>query len=324
MITCLSVKTDRRDDRPWAKIDDGVLVVDKPQGWTSHDVVAKMRYLAKNRKIGHAGTLDPMATGVLVLGIGRATRLLSYIVDAPKEYHATLRLGIATTTEDAEGERTESPGFAHADPAAVEVAAAKFTGTIMQVPSAVSAIKVDGKRAYDLVRQGEDVNLAAREVNISLIDVIEVRTATTDDGIAVVDVDLVVRCSAGTYIRALGRDIAHELGTCGHLTALRRTHIGDFTVEGALGPIPLEEQTKTEGALAVRSIADAISAVLPVRHVTDDEARELSFGRAVTATGKPGTFGALSASGEAVALLEDRRVRGELVAQPVVVLAPAN
>ncbi len=324
MITCLSVTTDRRDDRPWTKVDDGVLVVDKPRGWTSHDVVAKMRYLAKNRKIGHAGTLDPMATGVLVLGIGRATRLLSYIVDAPKQYRATLRLGVATTTEDAEGERTEAPGFSGTDLTAVEKAAARFVGTIMQVPSAVSAIKVDGKRAYDLVRQGADVKLAAREVTISQVDIVEVRSATTDDDKSVVDVDLVVQCSAGTYIRALGRDIAHELGTCGHLTALRRTHIGDFTCDGALGPAELEEQTKTEGALSVRSIADAVSAVLPVRHVTDDEVRELSFGRAVTATGKPGTFGALSASGEAVALLEDRRVRGELVAQPVVVLAPAN
>lgn len=251
-------------------VPPGILLVDKPGGLTSHDVVARTRRAFGTRKVGHAGTLDPMATGLLVLGVEGATRLLTYIVGADKTYRATIRLGATTTTDDAEGELV-----AEADPAAltavtdsaVAAGVAALTGEISQVPSSVSAIKVDGRRAYDRVRAGEEVVLAARDVVVSRFDVIETRRA--EGG---VDLDVVVDCSSGTYIRSLARDLGAGLGVGGHLTALRRTRVGPFDVTEAVAVDGLE------GARTL-SPAEAAGRVLPVLAVSADEARDLRHGK---------------------------------------------
>lgn len=229
---------------------DGLVLVDKPAGFTSHDVVGAVRRLAATRKVGHAGTLDPMATGLLLVGVGRATRFLTYLVGQDKTYEATIRLGQTTTTEDAEGEVTgavgcllPAPGEADAaaipggplalDLARLDAAMAGLTGQIQQVPSAVSAIKVDGVRAYDRVRAGEAVELAARPVTVHAFTRGESRAAVAGDGTPVVDVEVSVSCSSGTYVRALARDLGAALGCGAHLTALRRTQVGPFTVQEA-------------------------------------------------------------------------------------------
>ena len=204
--------------------ESGLVVVDKPAGITSHDVVSRVRRLAGTRKVGHAGTLDPMATGVLVLGINRATRLLGHLMLTEKSYDATIRLGVATTTDDAEGEVVSTAPTDGLTDEAIRAALATFVGDIEQVPTAVSAIKVDGQRAYARVRAGEDVQLAARPVTIHTLDVHEVRGA---------EVDISVRCSSGTYIRAIARDLGSLLGVGGHLTALRRTAVGAFDLDVA-------------------------------------------------------------------------------------------
>lgn len=248
----------------------GILLVDKPGGLTSHDVVARVRRAFGTRKVGHAGTLDPMATGLLVIGVEGATRLLTFIVGADKTYAATIRLGQSTTTDDAEGEvlgvadPDEVSGMA-GERIAQEIA--RLTGPISQVPSAVSAIKVDGRRAYDRVRAGEDVQLAAREVTVSRFDVLAVR-----EGDGHRDLDVVVDCSSGTYIRALARDLGAALGVGGHLTALRRTRVGGFDVAEAVGIEALD------GAPTLAP-ADAAARVLPVLDVTADEARDLRHGK---------------------------------------------
>jgi tRNA pseudouridine55 synthase len=219
---------------------DGVVVVDKPAGLTSHTVVARVRKLAGTRKVGHAGTLDPMATGVLVVGLNRATRLLGHLQLADKSYDATIRLGAATTTDDAEGEvltAASAEAVAAVTPDAVHAAVARYRGDIEQVPSRVSAIRVDGRRAYERVRAGEEVVLKARQVTISRYDVLDVRpgTAAGADGTvsAVLDVDISVDCSSGTYIRALARDLGADLDVGGHLTMLRRTRVGRFGLAAA-------------------------------------------------------------------------------------------
>ena len=215
----------------------GVIVVDKPQGITSHGVVARVRRLAGTRKVGHAGTLDPMATGVLVVGVGKATRLLGHMTLHDKRYVATVRLGQETITEDAEGTFTSSHGAEGVTEEAVRTAAQAFLGEIDQVPSSVSAIKVDGVRSYKRVRTGEEVELPSRRVTITRLDVGAVTPAVTDDGTPVLDVELDVECSSGTYIRALARDLGRVLGVGGHLAALRRTRVGPFTIEESrLGP----------------------------------------------------------------------------------------
>ncbi|KGN28978.1 tRNA pseudouridine synthase B, partial [Knoellia flava TL1] len=211
---------------------DGLLVVDKPSDWTSHDVVARARRLCSTRKVGHAGTLDPMATGVLVLGVGRATKLLTFLVGADKDYDATIRLGQGTLTDDAEGEVTSAPGAKDLTDAAIAAAVATLTGDIEQVPSAVSAIKVKGERSYHRARAGEAVDLPARPVTVSRFDVHDVRRGDVD-GLPVVDVDVTVTVSSGTYVRALARDLGGALGSAGHLTALRRTRVGGFGLDVA-------------------------------------------------------------------------------------------
>lgn len=224
---------------------EGVLIVDKPAGWTSHDVVARIRRLAGTRRVGHAGTLDPMATGVLVLGVGRGTKLLTFLVGCDKGYAATVRLGASTVTDDAEGEVVSSTSAGHLTRADIEAAVVPLTGAISQVPSAVSAIKVDGRRAYARVRAGEDVQLPARPVCVERFDVVDVRPVRPADGVGgghdvpdlsdAVDVDIEVDVSSGTYVRALARDLGAALGVGGHLVALRRTRVGSFDVREAQG-----------------------------------------------------------------------------------------
>jgi len=206
----------------------GMLLLDKPGGITSHDVVAIARRALGEKKVGHAGTLDPMATGLLLLGVGSATRLLTYLVGLDKTYAATIRLGEATTTDDAEGEVTGRVDASRITPEALEAALATQRGALDQVPSSVSAIKVDGRRAYDRVRAGEEVELAARRITVSRLEVLDSRT-----GAGVLDLDVEVDCSSGTYIRAIARDLGAALGVGGHLTALRRTRIGPFDVADA-------------------------------------------------------------------------------------------
>jgi tRNA pseudouridine55 synthase len=336
---------------------DGFVVVDKPQGWTSHDVVGRMRRLAGTRKVGHAGTLDPMATGVLVLGIGKATRLLTYVVGADKDYDATIRLGVATTTDDAEGDAVsvaDPEAVGRVDRAALDAAIADLTGDIQQVPTSVSAIKVDGKRAYARVRAGEEVALHARPVTVSRFEVVDVRSVTAalpdvdlagnvDDpdvqdpdakpsvvelaetptrDVPVVDVDVRVTVSSGTYVRALARDLGAALGTGGHLTMLRRTRVGGYDLAGARTLEQLEAQADADGTLATIPLADAARGTFPVRELTEVEVRALGYGQWVEPSGLAEVVAALSPSGALVALLEDSRRRGENLARPVLVLAP--
>lgn len=301
---------------------DGFVVVDKPQGWTSHDVVGRMRRLASTRKVGHAGTLDPMATGVLVVGVGRATKLLTYVVGVDKEYRATVRLGASTTTDDAEGDLLEQVDASGVTDEAIGAAVARLTGPIEQVPSAVSAIKVDGQRAYARVRAGETVELAARPVTISRFDVDAVRRETVDGSVVVVDVDVTVVCSSGTYVRALARDMGAALGCGGHLTMLRRTRVGGYGVAGARTLDELAAEVDRDGTVHVMPLADAARALFPVRELTADEVRELGFGRRLTTSGVDllETQAAIAPDGTLVALLEDDGER----ARPLLVFAPAT
>lgn len=285
----------------------GLIVVDKPAGMTSHDVVARIRRIAGTRKVGHAGTLDPMATGVLIVGIERATKLLGYVMGHDKTYVATVRLGQRTTTDDREGEVLSTVSTVALDEAEIRAAFAAQTGRISQVPSAVSAIKVDGRRAYDLVRAGVDIELAAREITVSSIDLLRVSPGEA------AEVDIEVRCSAGTYIRAIARDVGDALGVGGHLTALRRTAIGEVDESVALSLSALAE---LDDPVAV-PLDDAVRRTFPVRDITADEARELSFGRRIGGDGTAEqVFGAVDPDGRAVALLDGR-------GKPKVVFAPA-
>jgi tRNA pseudouridine55 synthase len=316
---------DQAPRRPTAP--DGLVVVDKPGGWTSHDVVGRGRRLAGTRKVGHAGTLDPMATGVLVLGVGRATKLLTYVVGADKDYDATIRLGASTTTDDAEGETVASADASGVGRTDLDRAIADLTGEILQVPSTVSAIKVDGKRAYARARAGEDVALVARPVVVSRFEVLGVRSVgpgeTHDGAPPALDVDVAVTVSSGTYVRALARDLGAALGVGGHLTALRRTRVGGYGLDVASTLEQLEAQADRDGVLATLPLADAARATFPVRELTAEEATALSYGQWIPGTGAPGTTAAISPAGELVALVEDTRRGGADLAKPVLVLAPA-
>jgi len=242
-------------------VADGLVVVDKPAGWTSHDVVARTRKLAGTRRVGHAGTLDPMATGVLVLGIGKATRLLGHLALTDKAYDATIQLGVTTVTDDADGEPVSTTPTGHVDDAAIGSAVSALTGDISQVPSSVSAIKVDGERAYKRVRDGDTVELAARPVTVSVFAVRATRR-TAD----VIDLDVTVECSTGTYVRALARDLGAALGVGGHLTALRRTRVGPYELAEAHTLEALEK------SFALLPIADAVRVAFPVREVDAEQA----------------------------------------------------
>jgi tRNA pseudouridine55 synthase len=294
--------------------------VDKPQGWTSHDVVGRMRRLAGTRKVGHAGTLDPMATGVLVLGINKATRLLTYIVGTSKTYTATIRLGESTVTDDAEGEVVSTKSASAVTEDAIQAGVAALTGEIQQVPSSVSAIKVNGERAYARVRSGEDVKLAARPVTIHRFDVHAVRPERDGE---VLDVDVTVECSSGTYIRALARDLGEALGTGGHLTALRRTQVGPYTLDQARTLEQLAEE------LEVLEMSLAARALMPNRELSEDETNEISFGRRIAAGVAAGTPDAATADKPAAAFAPDGSLVALLAdagsyAKPVLVFAPSN
>jgi len=291
---------------------DGLVLVDKPQGWTSHDVVARTRKIAGTRRVGHAGTLDPMATGLLVLGLNRATRLLTYVVGADKTYTATIRLGASTVTDDAEGEVTltaDTSGLTDAD---VRAGVHALTGELQQVPSAVSAIKVGGRRSYARVRAGEQVELAARPVTVHRFEVVGLRRSG-EPGSAVLDVDVELDVSSGTYVRALARDVGAALGVGGHLTALRRTRVGPYSVDEARSL----EQLATD--LSVLPMADAARAAFPARELTDEQVRMLRYGQRLPATGGPaGPVAGFAPDGSLVALVEDHgdRARSLLVVPP--------
>ena len=257
----------------------GVLVCDKPQGLSSHGVVSRIRRWYGTKKVGHAGTLDPMATGVLVLGLGRGTKLLGYITGVSKTYLATIRLGSSTPTDDADSEPDSfaaPQALAAVDTAAIEAAVAAQRGIIDQVPSAVSAIKVDGRRSYARVRAGEDVELKGRRVEVSAFEIIDIRFAAEEGHI---DVDVEIDCSSGTYVRALARDIGTELGVFGHLTALRRIRVGEFELDRA---VTLPEDLDTPPAELI-SLAEAARTLLPVVRVGAEEAKALMQGKTVTA-----------------------------------------
>ncbi|QKW21805.1 tRNA pseudouridine(55) synthase TruB [Kitasatospora sp. NA04385] len=289
---------------------DGLVVVDKPEGITSHGVVAKLRWLAGTRKVGHAGTLDPMATGVLVIGVERATRLLGHLMLTAKTYEATIRLGQTTVTDDREGEVTASVPADGVAREAVDAGIAALTGEIMQVPSKVSAIKIDGKRSYARVREGEDFELAARPTTVHAFTVHEVRPAVAEDGTPVLDLDVTVECSSGTYIRALARDLGAALGVGGHLTALRRTRVGPYAVESARTLEQLEEK------LEVLPIAEAAAAAFPRWDVDAEQARLLSNGVRLDAPGlgADGPVAVFDPDGRFLALIEERGGKAKPVA----------
>jgi tRNA pseudouridine55 synthase len=285
---------------------DGLVVVDKQAGWTSHDVVGRMRRLARTRKVGHAGTLDPMATGVLVLGLGRATRLLGHLALTDKQYDGTIRLGQTTVTDDAEGEVVATVDASGVTDEALAAAVGALTGEIQQVPSSVSAVKVDGVRSYARVRSGEDVVLPARAVTVSAFDVVRRRGD---------EVDVTVTCSSGTYVRALARDVGAALGVGAHLTALRRTRVGPFGLDAARTLEALEGDLDRHMLV----LDDAVAQSFPRRDLDLADAQALSFGRRLPPTGVPGVVGAFDPEGRCVALLEDR----EDAARPTVVFRPA-
>jgi tRNA pseudouridine55 synthase len=289
---------------------DGLVIVDKPAGWTSHDVVGRMRRLAGTRRVGHAGTLDPMATGVLVLGIERATRLLGHLALTRKRYDATIRLGQATVTDDAEGEVVSAASAAGIGAEAAGAGIAALTGPIMQVPSSVSAIKVDGVRSYKRVRSGDEVTLAARPVTIHSFDLLALR----DLG-EVVDLDVSVSCSSGTYIRALARDLGAGLGVGGHLTALRRTEVGPYTLERAHTLDELSADVEQGVAVPVLPIAAAADAAFPRYDVDAEEAKVIAHGGFLESRGLgAGPIAVFDPEGGFLALVEEHGTRAKPIA----------
>lgn len=288
----------------------GLVVVDKPAGMTSHDVVARCRRIFATRRVGHAGTLDPMATGVLVIGVDRATKILGLLTAASKSYAATIRLGQTTSTEDAEGQVLHSVSATHLTREAIAAAVAALRGDIEQVPSAVSAIKVDGRRAYRLVREGQTVELQARPVRIDRFEVLDVRS----DG-RYLDVDVEVDCSSGTYIRALARDVGAALGVGGHLTALRRTRVGRFSLDQARS---LEDLAERPGLSL--TLDEACLLTFPRRDLTAEEAEATANGRPLSPAGIDGIYAARDPDGRVIALLRDEGQR----TKSVVVIRPAT
>ncbi len=279
----------------------GLVIVDKPAGWTSHDVVARIRKLAGTKRVGHAGTLDPMATGVLVVGVEKATRLLGYLALTEKEYSGTIRLGQTTDSDDADGQLISFVSARNIGDDELLRAAGALTGEISQIPPGVSAIKVGGRRAYQLARAGQAPELAARAVTVSRFDIVAVRRR--DD---LLDVDVAVTCSSGTYIRALARDLGAALGVGGHLTALRRTRVGPYLVSQARTLDELASEAEQPSGVALTGLAEAAAAAFPRRELSADEARLLSHGGKLDPTGTgPGPVAAFGPDGSLVALLTD-------------------
>lgn len=290
---------------------DGLLIVDKPAGWTSHDVVARCRRLAQTRKVGHAGTLDPMATGVLVVGAGRATKLLGHLSLTTKAYSATVRLGESTLTDDADGETTAASDATRVTRADVLTAMQRLTGDIHQRPSSVSAIKIKGERAYKRVREGEEVRLPERPVSVARFDLDDWRTRGQ-----VVDLDVTVECSTGTYVRALARDLGEAVGVGGHLVALRRTRVGAFGLAEARTLEALAAQPAE--MVAGLSLDDAVRRCFATRVVDAATAARARHGQPVPAADLPEPYGVLDDSGLAVGLYENRAG----MARPTVVFPP--
>jgi len=287
---------------------NGLVIVDKPAGWTSHDVVGKMRRLAGTRKVGHAGTLDPMATGVLIIGVDKATRLLGHLALTEKSYDAVIRLGQSTNTDDAEGEVTATASASGITEDALRAEVTRLTGPIEQIPPQVSAIKVDGRRAYKRVRDGEEVALKARKVTVYDFAIGDVGY----DG-DLLDVAATVTCSSGTYIRALARDLGTALGTGGHLSYLRRTRVGPYDLSQARTIEQLTEE------LTVLPLADAVSAAFPRLDVSEEDARKIAHGGRLGATGLgPGPIGVFGPDGTLLALMEEHGP----VAKPLAVFVP--
>ncbi|MFJ9807186.1 tRNA pseudouridine(55) synthase TruB [Streptomyces sp. NPDC101158] len=288
---------------------DGLVIVDKPSGFTSHDVVAKMRGIARTRRVGHAGTLDPMATGVLVLGVERATKLLGHLALTEKEYLGTIRLGQTTVTDDAEGEITASVDASKVTREQIDAGVAELTGDIMQVPSKVSAIKIDGKRSYARVRGGEEFEIPARPVTVSSFRVYDMREDTAEDGTPVVDLVVSVVCSSGTYIRALARDLGAGLGVGGHLTALRRTRVGPYKLDSARTLDQLQEE------LTVMPVAEAAAAAFPRWDVDEKRARLLLNGVRLEMPEYPaGPVAVFGPEGRLLALVEAQRGKAKSLA----------
>ena len=292
----------------------GLVIVDKAAGMTSHDVVGRCRRIFGTRKVGHAGTLDPMATGVLVIGIERATKLLGLLTATDKSYAATIRLGQTTSTEDAEGEVLQTVPAGHVTDTEIEAAVAPLRGDVDQVPSSVSAIKVDGQRAYKLAREGRFVELASRRVHIGRFDVLAVRREP-EVAAGFVDLDVEVDCSSGTYIRALARDVGATLGVGGHLTALRRTRVGRYGLDEAHSLEELAEAPRLS-----YSLDDACLLGFPRRDLTDDEAESASHGRTLAPAGIADVYAAVAPDGRVMALLADDGP----CTRTVVVLRPAT
>ncbi|CCE54184.1 MAG: tRNA pseudouridine(55) synthase TruB [Corynebacterium casei] len=282
--------------------DSGLVVVDKPAGMTSHDVVARIRREFGTRKVGHAGTLDPMATGVLILGIERGTKFLAHMVAATKAYDATIRLGASTTTDDFEGEVINQTSAEHITDEQALAEIKKLTGDIMQKPAKVSAIKIDGKRAYQRVRDGEEVDIPARPVTVSRFDVNASRTEPRK-------FDVTVECSSGTYIRSLARDLGDSLGVGGHLTALRRT---------AVGPFLLADASPIDNLQLSLTLDEALVRCYPRLDVTEEEAAKLAMGQWLEPRGLKGTHAAVGPDGRSVALIKEqgKRLATVFVAHP--------
>jgi len=291
-------------------MQEGFLVVDKAAGMTSHDVVAIARRALNTRKVGHAGTLDPMATGILVLGFNNGTRLLQYITDGDKSYSATIVLGASTTTDDHEGEVIATTDASAIDEADIKRVLGAMVGEIMQRPTNVSAIKVDGKKAYDRARSGEEFELPARKVTISQLDILDIRhrELTTE-------VDVEVTCSAGTYIRAIARDLGAELKVGGHLNVLRRSRVAGFTLDG----VSTIDQLKS-GDFTTLDLADVARATFSIRELELDEVNELSFGRPLKPNAGDDIFAALSPDNRLIALLKNSLDKAKTVA----VIAASN
>ncbi|MFM8205219.1 MAG: tRNA pseudouridine(55) synthase TruB [Actinomycetales bacterium] len=279
--------------------EHGFLVIDKPSGITSHDVVAKLRRRLNTKQVGHAGTLDPMATGVLVIGINNATKFLQYIVTGKKRYTATIRLGISTVSDDKDGEIISTADCNLITDEDIKLELRKFVGTFNQVPSSVSAKKIDGERAYDLVRKGKTVELSPKEVTIDDIRILSIRRNEH------LDIDIDVTCSAGTYIRAIARDLGMALKVGGHLIALRRIEVSPFS---------MAEAQDVESA-SVLPLSSEVAKFMKTRSLSFEEISEIRFGRRIEKSQMPGLVAALSPSGEVVAILENREDK----AQPITV-----
>ncbi|UPW11239.1 tRNA pseudouridine(55) synthase TruB [Gordonia terrae] len=288
----------------------GLLVVDKPAGMTSHDVVSRCRKIFNTRRVGHAGTLDPMATGVLVVGIERATKLLGLLSLTTKSYTATIRLGASTTTDDREGEILSTADASGVSDTEIATAMVELTGDIQQVPAKVSAIKVDGRRAHTLVRTGADFDLAARPVTVSRFELL----ATRRDG-EFVDLDVVVDCSSGTYIRSLARDLGAALELGGHLTELRRTAVGPFTLDHARMLDDVREEPRVS-----LDIDEAVKISFPRRDIDDDEAESISQGRWLEPIGRKEIYVVVDPREQAIALIQEKGRR----ASSVMVVRPAT